>query len=218
MMRFLLFSAVSAFLMGSMALAQTPQQMEMLKNKGLLEKKEDKPVGVYKDEKTGKFVFPKNEEPARMILPTGEEVILPMAKTDEELKQTYRGPNTKFMNQMSQDEIQQYLDYVVQDRIFLSVENRKVLGDGLTKVCPITLQIINNTPRIIKRLNVEYRWGDTHMPVEFANVIPLERVEQKVALAGPVCDLVLKGFQTEMIACVIDGLTEEQCEMRIAER
>jgi len=218
MMRFLLFSAVSAFLMGSMALAQTPQQMEMLKNKGLLEKKEDKPVGVYKDEKTGKFVFPKNEEPARMILPTGEEVILPMAKTDEELMQSRRGPNTKLMNQMNQEELQQYMDYVVQDRIFLSVKDVQIIGGGLTKVCPMSLQVINNTPRVIKKLGVRYKWGDTQMPVEFANVAPLENVRQQVALAGPACDLVLKGFKTEITSCVSDGLTEEQCKMRIAKQ
>lgn len=215
MMRFLLLSAVSVCFLGGMVHAQTPQQMEMLKNKGVLEE-EKKPVGVYKDEKTGKFVIPKNDGEAKLVLPDGKELILPLPKTDEELKQSRRGPNSKLMREMNQEEIQAYMDYVVQDRIFLSVKDIQVIGGGLTKVCPMTVQVLNNTPRTIKKLSVKYQWGETYIPVEFANVAPVETVPQRVSLAGPVCDLVLKGAKYEVTACTIDGLTEEQCKMRIA--
>lgn len=215
MMRFLLLSAVSVCLLGGMVHAQTPQQMEMLKNKGVLEE-EKKPVGVYKDEKTGKFVIPKNDGESKLILPDGREMMLPLPKTDEELMQSRRGPNSKLMKDMTAQEAQEYMNYVVQDRIFLSVKDIQVIGGGLTKVCPMTVQVLNNTPRIIKKLSVKYQWGETYIPIEFSNVAPVETVPQRVSLAGPVCDLVFKGAQYEVTSCLIDGLTEEQCKMRIA--
>ena len=63
---------------------------------------------------------------------------------------------------------------------------------------------------------VRYKWGETYIPVEFANVSPLETVNQQVSLAGPVCDQVLKGYKHEVTTCLIDGLSEEQCKMRVA--
>ena len=110
MKRFFMLSVVCAFMCLGSALAQTPQQLEMLKNRSnqpataddtdsyiaLLKetmKKARESKFVYKDEKTGKMVIPVNTNEPTIDLGNGKKVPLPMAKTDAEVRETFRGPN-----------------------------------------------------------------------------------------------------------------------------
>ena len=218
MKRFFVFSVVCTFTWAFCALAQTPQQLEMLKGKGLL-KEPVKHEGVYKDEKTGKWVIPQNDGKVKIRLEDGQDIPVPMPKTDAELMQSRRGPNIKIMSQMTEEERKNYMEYVVQDRIFLSVEDVKVMDSGLgTKICQMNLKVVNNTPRLLKRLLVNFKWGKTYIPAEFTNVPIVRHVQEQTALSGVVCDDVLKGVQFDIVSCSMEGLSEEQCKMRIAKQ
>ena len=142
-----------------------------------------------------------------------------MPKTDEELMQSLRGPNSTIMSQMTNEEKQKYMDYVIQDRIFLSVKDVKIMDSGLgQKICSLSLQVVNNTPRLLKHLSLKAKWGDASFPAEFNN-IPIVRNDQlDIALAGSVCRDLLTDVTYDVISCSMEGLSEEQCKMRIAKQ
>ena len=236
MKRFFMLSVVCAFMCLGSALAQTPQQLEMLKNRSnqpataddtdsyiaLLKetmKKARESKFVYKDEKTGKMVIPVNTNEPTIDLGNGKKVPLPMAKTDAEVRETFRGPNMYIMEQMNDEEKQKYFDYIIQDRIFLNTGNFLVTDTGTgTKLCQMQVQILNNTPRVLRKISLLYVWGDVKMPAEFTNVEPAIATYHEIALAGSVCDIVTKGAKYEVSVCSMDGLSKEQCMIRIAKQ
>ena len=195
MIRFMLF-AVSFVLFASSVRAQTPQQLEMLKNKEKTQevKEKNEKGTVYRDEKTGKFVIPVNTNEPTIELDDGEMIPLPMEKTDDEVMESFEGPNRELMSQMTKAEQEQYMNYLVQDRIILTTDDYVVIESGSgTKICQAKLKVLNNTPRTLEKIQLTYTWGRVNMPAQFADVPPVTTMTLDIALAGSVCDVITKG-------------------------
>ena len=223
MTRFFICAFV-AILVACNASAQTPQQLRMLENRGGSYERASSVIAgssrksaVYFDEKTGRFVIPKNPNPKNIELPSGAMAALPMAKTDQEVLATRYGPDFKMLKQMSADQAKEYAEYIIQDRIFLSTSEFYVTTtvSGM-KYCQMQLNIVNNTPRRLNKIYVTYSWGNTKTSVTFSGIDALGASKHEIALAGSVCDLVTGGAQYDVDTCSMEGLTEEQCRIRVA--
>jgi len=216
-MRFFIlgFALVAGFVFS--AQAQTPQQLEMLKNRGDYGKGEASEP-VYIDEKTGEVVIPTNTNSQTVELDDGSKVQMPMAKTDAEVKATRRGPNLKLFEQMNEEQQKKYIEYLIQDRIFILTSNYEITTTptGL-KYCQMQLSVKNNTPRKLKKIRISYKWGDTKTYADFSNIDSTFIATHPIALVGSVCNRVLEGAKYEIGECSMEGLTQEQCRLRIAE-
>ncbi|MBP5534822.1 MAG: hypothetical protein J6Y03_04895 [Alphaproteobacteria bacterium] len=205
--------------------AQTPQQLKMLKNRG--DVVVDRTSGavspskgkyVYFDEEKGRFVIPVNTNPKTIEMKNGMKVAAPMAKTEQELMESLFGPDLDMLDQMSPDEAKAYAEYLAQDRIFLSTSDFRVTNtvSGM-KYCQMKLNIKNNTPRRLKRIYITYSWGDVKTSVTFSNLDVADAKQHEMALAGSVCDVITNGAEYTISTCSMEGLTEEQCRMRVTE-
>ena len=208
------------------ASAQTPQQLEMLKNRGAsvgtpsetINRNSERRKAVYFDETTGKYVIPKNPNPKIIPMEDGTKAAIPMEKTDQEVMDTKGGPDARILRNMSEDQMREYAEYLVQDRIFISTSDFRVITTvtGM-KYCQMQLNVKNNTPRRLDEIRITYSWDDTKTSARFSNLRPMDVAKHEIALAGSVCDRVTKGARYNVDRCTMDGLTEEQCRLRIAE-
>ena len=218
MIRFFILGLISFFALTNVGYAQTPEQLKMLKQKEVIPHK-IYPEAVYKDEKTGKYVIPESISEKTLTMPDGTVVPAPIAKSDEEIKATKYGPNHFFVNDMTDEELKRYLTYVVQDRIYLSTTDFQVYTTaGGMKLCQLKAHVLNLTPRNLKKLHVVYSWGDFSTPATFENVGALQSSTQDSALSGSACDLLEKGPKYNVSECVMDGLSKQQCLIRIFEK
>lgn len=210
------------------AAAQTPQQLEMLRAKGYTTNQGAGENGaataqsaatqsVYKD-KDGHFVIPENSK-KMMKMDDGSEQPVPLAKTDAEIKATLRGPNMKLMREMSPEEQDKYMQYLIQDRIILSTSDYNVItAPSGMKLCTLNLIAVNNTPRRIKRIRINYKWGDTQTFAEFSDVGVRDQATVQTAMAGSVCDKISNGASYDVSVCKMEGLSDASCKLRIAKQ
>ena len=218
MIRFFILGLISFFALTNVGYAQTPEQLKMLKQKDTSTSK-IYPEAVYKDEKTGKYVIPESISEKTITMPDGTLVPAPLAKSDEEIKATKFGPNHYFVNDMTDEELKKYLTYVVQDRIYLSTSDFTVYTTaGGMKLCQLKAQVLNLTPRNLKKLHVLYSWGNLSTPATFENIAPLQSETQDTAFSGSACDLLEKGAKYNVSECIMDGLSRQQCLIRIFEK
>lgn len=216
-MRFSVFTVIALSFFVQIAAAQTPQQLEMLKQKngGNSVGRVDPTYPVYLNEK-GELVIPENKNPMALELKNGMKILAPMAKTDAEILATRSGPNPKLVRQLNQEQAKKYAEYLVQDRIFLTITNKRITTtpSGL-KYCQMRMNVKNNTPRYLEKIRVTYGWGNTKTSVTFSNIGVMEGGSHNMALAGSVCND-LKNVEYDVDTCSMEGLTEEQCQIRIA--
>lgn len=210
------------------AAAQTPQQLEMLRAKGYTTNQGATENGattaqsaatqsVYKD-KDGRFVIPENSK-EMMKMDDGSEQPVPLAKTDAEIKATLRGPNMKLMREMSPEEQDKYMQYLIQDRIILSTSDYNVItAPSGMKLCTLNLIAVNNTPRRIKRIRINYKWDDTQTFAEFSDVGVRDQATVQTAMAGSVCDKISNGASYDVSVCKMEGLSDASCKLRIAKQ
>jgi hypothetical protein len=218
MIRFFILAVFYVLVLVNTAYAQTPEQLEMLKQK-------EKPINriypelTYKDEETGKYVIPESMSDKKITLADGQVVPAPLEKTDEEIKATKYGPNHFFVRDMTDEELKQYLTYVVQDRIILRTSDFKVYttASGM-KLCQLRAHVLNLTSHNLKKLHLMFSWGDLSTPATFENVGALQNDTQDTAFSGSACDLLEKGPKYNISECVMDGLTKQQCLIRILEQ
>lgn len=212
--------------------AQTPQQLEMLRAKGYAtdqgaadngaaattqSAKQSASQSVYKG-KDGRFVIPENSK-EMMKMDDGSEQPVPLAKTDAEIKATLRGPNMKLMREMSPEEQDKYMQYLIQDRIILSTSDYNVItAPSGMKLCTLNLIAVNNTPRRIKRIRINYKWGDTQTFAEFSDVGVRDQATVQTAMAGSVCDRIPNGATYDVSVCKMEGLSDASCKLRIAKQ
>ena len=216
-MRFSVFTVIALSFFVQVATAQTPQQLEMLKQRGEGGSiaRTDPTYPVYLNEK-GELVIPENKNPMMVVLEDGTKVMAPMAKTDEEVLATRYGPKPQLVRQLNEEQAKKYADYLVQDRIFLTITNKKIVTTltGM-KYCQMRMNVKNNTPRHLEKIRVTYSWGDTKTSVTFSNIGVMRGGSHSMALAGSVCND-LKNAKYDVDTCSMEGLTEEQCQLRIA--
>ena len=220
MIRFFTLTVVALVCFAQMASAQTPEQLKMLEQRGNYVAS-NRPKGkepVYYDEQIKDFVIPTDPNPIFVKTPDGVKHKVPMAKTDDEVRATRSGPNLYVLSKMNQEQAKRYGEYLIQDRIFISTSNFEVTTTATgMKYCKMNLNVFNNTPRVLNKIYVTYTWGDVKTSVTFSNVGILGTSTNNAALAGSVCDRVTKGADYTVGTCVMDGLTEDQCRLRIAE-
>ena len=77
------------------------------------------------------------------------------------------------------------------------------------------MNVKNNTPRHLEKMRVTYKWGNTKTSVTFADVGIMQAGSHNMALAGSVCND-LKDAEYDVDTCSMEGLTEEQCQLRVA--
>lgn len=228
MTRFFIVFFAMLFLANNVS-AQTPQQLEMLKKKGTSVKSYSSSStvarnssktkeAVYFDEKTGKFIIPTNPNPKIIPMEDGSKAAIPMAKPDEEIMATRAGPDARMLRKMNRDEIKAYAEYLAQDRIFVATSKFRVTTtvSGM-KYCQMQLSVKNNTPRRLDKIRITYAWGDVKTSASFSNINVLDAGTHDIALAGSVCDRVTEGAKYTIDTCDMQGLTENQCRMRVAE-
>ena len=135
-------------------------------------------------------------------------------KTDEQiLKENDYVPEN--WREMTQEE--QIIEAVkkLEDRFALITANFKVITVGGSKLCTFDVYLNNYSSRRIKKMLVNYSWGETSTPVSFDNVEPMSVMGGSLGMAGPVCGRVMDGADYEIKTCDVEGLTDEQCRMRV---
>ena len=217
---FVLMLGLGVIFTAMSALAQTPQQLEMLKSRGDIApdglSEENEPV--YFDKKTGELVIPQNSNQEMMDMDDGSKAPVPVAKSDEEIEATRRGLRGDLMEKMTPEQQQQYADYMMQDRIFLSTTDFRITTTSTgMQYCQMRLNVFNYTPRQLKQIHVEYTWGDTKTFADFTDVGIRGNASVGIALAGDVCNRVTKGAKFNVTTCSMEGLTADQCRLRLAE-
>ncbi len=213
MMSFFVMALVATMGLSSFVCAQTPQQLEMLKERQGDKKVDEYPVTV--DPETGKFIIPKNTNTQMIKMDNGTEQPLPMAKSDEEIRLTHRGPRYSYLARMSEEERMEYLNYLAEDRILAYTSDFKVTTSttGL-KYCQMQAHVVNNTPRQLHKIYLDFTWGETSTYGEFTDIAVKGEATLNIALAGSVCELVTKGPRYKVGECIMEGLTQDQCKMR----
>ena len=136
------------------------------------------------------------------------------AKTDEQIEyeQDYIPANWR---EMSQKEREEFAKKILEDRFILTTMNFKVITSGQTKICTLNVILNNNSPRTIKNIRVNYSWDETSTFATFKNVAPQTPSVGVLSLSGDVCSRVTKGADYKITTCEVDGLTTEQCKMRV---
>lgn len=136
------------------------------------------------------------------------------AKTDEQIEyeQDYIPENWR---EMSQEEREEFAKKILEDRFILTTMNFKIITSGQTKLCTFNVILNNNSPRTIKKIHVNYSWDETSTFATFTNVAPQTPSVGVLSLSGDVCSRVTKGADYKITTCEVDGLTTEQCKMRV---
>ena len=135
-------------------------------------------------------------------------------KTDEQIKYEDETLPDNW-DKMSHKEQEKYALKVLEDRFILTTMNFKIITSGRTKLCTFNVTLNNNSARKINRIYVNYRWGDTSTFVSFSGVTPGGESIGVISLVGDVCSRVTQGADYEIKTCDVEGLSEEQCRMRV---
>lgn len=142
---------------------------------------------------------------------------MPMRKTDSQIMQEMEGLPYNWQN-MSQDQKNEYSKKMIEDRFIITTQNFKVIETGLgSKICTLNTVLMNNSSRDIRKIHVNYKWDDTSTFTTFENIPAASVFVGQLSMSGSVCSRIMNGADYEVTTCEADGLTEDQCRLRVFE-
>ena len=140
---------------------------------------------------------------------------MPRRKTDIQIRQE----DAHFeldMQTLPEKQKPDYIRKVFEDRVILTMSDFDILemSSGV-KICSMQAHISNFTSRQLYKIHIDYSWNDRGTYIEFASLPPFSSATESITLSGSVCSHVLKGANYKVTTCELEGLTEEQCRLRI---
>ena len=200
-----------AVLLPYVSLAQTPEQLEMMRSLGI----EDIPVA---DKDTSSLDFYKTENIKEPSLDTGEKEIVSKDDPNEKLVpladlSVYDKPD----EQMTLAERNQRTKDVLQGRITVMMKNLNVYKTaGGHDVCTVDVELNNASGKTLNDLYIVYAWGPSETFVHFSGVKPFTKSVFGMGAADEYCSSFYQEQSKNTItSCKINGLSFDDCKNRI---
>ena len=204
MMKYLSFLALLLTVMPAMA--QTPQQMEMLRSRG-----EEYEVPVMTPELMQKEMQRLQEELNENEQKTSsEQQALPLESSE-------MGANTfTIPKDLTQQEIKQLAKQLVEDKVIITLQKFQVIDGGVTPpTCSFETTVLNTTKMPLKRLFIYYKFGESETYADFSTIAAGAVGGTRIAMAGEACRVITSKPSLRVINCELGNLSEEACKSRL---
>ena len=207
MFKYLFYASV--VLLPCVCLAQTPEQLEMMRSMGI----EDIPPAAEKalsdvPQKTEDLNVFKDETPNVAPVNDPNEKLVPLADLSA---------YTKPSSQMTPAERDKKNQDILKGRITVMMKNLKVYKTaGGNDVCTVDVELNNASGKTLNDLYIVYTWGENETFVRFSGVKPFTKSVFNMGAADEYCSAFYQEQSKETItSCKISGLSFEACKDRV---
>ena len=204
----------SLVLLPYVSLAQTPEQLEMMRSLGVenvpsvIEKVSADNLSEPETLSEDPFAAQEQETPRVAVKADPNEKLVPLADMS-----VY----TKPYEQMTPAERTKRNEDFLKGRITVMMKDLTVYKTaGGNNVCTVAIELNNASGKTLNDLYVVYSWGENETFVRFSGVKPFTKSVFNMGAAGEFCSSFYQEPAKETItSCKIDGLGFEACKDRI---
>ena len=194
------------------SLAQTPEQLEMMRSLGIEDEASSDKKGLSdSSERTVRTT--KNDSISRPSTAEeraaeAEEKLVPLADMS-----IYTKPE----EEMTDEEVSRMAQDLLKGKITIKMTNITVYKTPFGReVCTVDVELKNASGKTLKDLYVDYHWGERGTFVQFSDVKPFTRSVLQMAGADEYCShFYQERAKTEVRTCNINGLSQDECKKRI---